>query len=153
MILTTHALAGAAIGKTFDNPWAIIALSVIIHFFLDTFRHGEYLNRKSGIKEVLRKVLIDLSAGIGAVLFITLAAKDMALEKIYHIFLGSFFSMFPDLLTFLYWKLNITSLKKIFEFHGRIHKHPQGSKERAWTFRNSMNDIIFSIIAIAILLF
>ncbi len=49
MILTTHTLTGAVVGKCVNNTWLIMILSVILHFILDTFRHGEYLNRKSGI--------------------------------------------------------------------------------------------------------
>jgi hypothetical protein len=62
---------------------------------------------------------------------------------------GAVISMFPDLLTVLYWKMNFKFLGKIYQFHQFVHKRfPDGAPERQWTLRNSRNDILFSLIAI-----
>ncbi|HBO16706.1 MAG: hypothetical protein UR69_C0004G0070 [Candidatus Moranbacteria bacterium GW2011_GWE2_35_2-] len=150
MILTTHALAGAAIGKNFDNPWLIILLSLAFHYIMDSFRHGEYLDRKSFFKNTWWKVVLDLFIGL-TIIGVAIFSKNFNLRETSIILLGSFFSMLPDLLTVFYWKLNFKILEKIFNFHAWVHKHPPFSPERAWTFRNSLNDIIFSLVAIFLL--
>lgn len=151
MILTTHALTGAVIGKNLDNPCLIIILSIIIHYLMDTLRHGEYLDRNSTTRETLWKVFLDIFAGL-SIIFAILYFRNIDSWKSFLILLGAFFSMFPDLLTFLYWKMNVKFLKKLFDFHAWIHKFPPLSPERDWTFQNSLNDITISLTAIILLL-
>ncbi len=147
MILTTHALVGAAIGKNFGNPWIIIILSLAIHYTMDSFRHGEYLDRQSTLANTWWKVALDLFSGLAIVgLFIIFEKPDSA--KTFSILLGSFFSMLPDLLTVLYWKVKMKIFEKLFHFHAWVHKYPPFSEKRLWTLRNAVNDIIFSAIAI-----
>lgn len=150
MILATHALVGAAIGEKIQNPWLIVIFSLAMHFVLDAFRHGEYLNQKSTIKNTAQKVALDLSAGLIIIIFYILI-KHPGHTTITNILLGAFISVFPDSLTFLYWQAGVKFLKKPFEFHTWLHKYPPLSPERAWTFRNAANDIIISFIAIIIL--
>lgn len=155
MILTTHALTGAVIGKNIDSPFLIIIASLVIHYLMDTLRHGEYLDRKSTTKETLWKVFFDISIGltiIGLTLYSSYIFNNSNDFNIFNVLLGAFFSMFPDLLTFLYWKVGINFLKKPFDFHAWIHKFPPFSPERDWNLRNSINDIIISATAIALLL-
>lgn len=150
MLLTTHALAGAAIGKTFNNIGLIIIISIALHFLLDTVRHGEYLNQKSKWNEFW-KVAIDVLIGL-SVLGIVIYFSDFSRIEIRNILIGSFFSMLPDLLTLLNWKLRVKLLKGYYDFHTRLHKYPPFSKERCFNFKNAINDIIFSLTAIILLL-
>jgi len=152
MILTTHALVGAALGKHVSNPWLIFLIAIPLHFVLDHFRHGEYLNRKSTFANIWWKVVLDLIAGlaiVGGYIFwshpVPLAARN--------ILIGAFVSMFPDLLTVLYWKLHFNFLKIPFDFHERIHPYPKGDQRYDWTLRNARNDILFSILALVLLIF
>lgn len=150
MILTTHALIGAALGKYISNPWIITAVALPIHYILDVFRHGEYLGQQSKTKEVLGKVTLDILAGLSIItLYAIFFHPSIQVTKT--IFLGAFISMFPDLITFLHWKLHVPYLGKIYQFHQWVHRFPRGSKERIWNLRNATNDILFSIIAIVIL--
>lgn len=151
MILTTHALVGAAIGKHISNPFIITAIAIPLHFFLDTFRHGEYLSQESKTKEVLKKVLLDLITGI-SLIGIYILIINPSIQLIYAILFGAFISMFPDLITFLHWKLNLPYLGKIYKFHQWVHRYTRGSKERIWSLRNATNDILFSIIAIVLIM-
>lgn len=146
MILTTHALVGAAIGKNIESPWLVAALSIIIHFILDIFRHGEYLNQNSKLKEFW-KVAIDLTVGY-SIIIIVIFSSDFSDIRIKNILIGSFASIFPDMLTFLYWKVNLKFLQSYFNFHQKFHRYPPFSKEREWNLRNAANDIIVSLIAI-----
>lgn len=153
MILATHALVGAAIGEKISSPWLIVFLSLAMHFVLDAFRHGEYekgFDSKVTFKNTWWKVALDFFIGFFAVLLLIYFNQFSALQ-IKYIFLGVFASIFPDSLTFLYWKFNFPLLKKLYEFHSWCHKYHPLSPNRAWNLRNSVNDIIISLIAIIIL--
>jgi hypothetical protein len=154
MILSTHALVGAAIGKNISNPWLIVALSLVVHFILDSFRHGEYFDsRTATIKSASWKVLLDLSLGGAIILFFILSThSDFLITR--NILLGAFFSMFPDLLTIIFWKFKWKILDHIKKFHSFAHRYsrfPKFSPQRQWTLRNATNDILFSAIAILLL--
>lgn len=152
MILTTHALVGAAIGKFIPNPLLQIVILIPLHYTMDIFRHGEYLGKKSTFANTWWKVAIDLIAGPLTILSI-FYFQDFNNATLIAMLTGAFISMFPDLLTVLYWKLNFKFLKKIYLFHQFVHRRfPDGSPQRAWTLRNAINDIIFIIISITILL-
>lgn len=152
MILTTHALVGAAVGKYAANPWLIAAISLPLHFLLDVFRHGEYLNKKSTMKDTLWKVALDLAGGltiIGGYLYLAEPPAGI----VFAILFGAFISMFPDLITFLHWQIKVPFLGKPYRFHQFVHgRFKEGSKEREWNLRNAVNDIVFSAIAITLLL-
>lgn len=152
MILTTHALVGAALGKNISNPIILIILSLIIHYSMDIFRHGEYLGKKSTLRDTWWKVAIDLLVGISIILFY-ITYNNPGAEITRNILLGTFTSMFPDFLTVLYWKLDFKFLKKAYNFHQLVHsRFKEGSRERAWTLQNAVNDILFSTIAIILLI-
>jgi hypothetical protein len=149
MILTTHALTGAVIGKNISNVWLVIILSFLSHFILDRFRHGEYLNQKT-FGGAFWKTTIDLVIGlsiIGGVSYFS----NFTSNDIRNIFIGSFFSMLPDALTLIYWKSKVKILAPLYQFHTWVHKYALNSPERLWNFRNAANDIIISLIAIVVL--
>ena len=151
MILTTHALTGAVIGKNIDNPWIIIILSLTIHFIMDSFRHGEYFDsRTATIKDTAWKIILDLFFSGAIILsFLFFSKPDFIITR--NILLGSFFSIFPDFLTVLFWKFKWNILGKIKDFHAFCHRYsrfPAFSYERQWTLRNAANDILFSLLAI-----
>lgn len=151
MTLSTHALVGAAIGKNIPNPWLIIFFSLVIHFILDSFRHGEYFDsRTATIKNASWKIILDLSIGGTIILFFVLSThSNFLLTR--NILLGAFFSMLPDFFTILFWKFRWKILGHIKKFHSFAHRYsrfPKISPEREWNLRNALNDIIFSVIAI-----
>ncbi len=154
MILATHSLTGAVIGKYVNDSWLVILLSIVIHFLMDNLRHGEYeesFDSQAAFKNTWWKAALDLAA---ALLFIALFInfEKLTVLKIRNVLIGSFFSMFPDLLTFLYWKFRLKFLLPIYRFHSWAHRYPRFSKEREWNLRNAVNDIAISVIAIIILL-
>lgn len=152
MILTTHALVGAAVGKYVSNPIALTAILIPLHYAMDIFRHGEYLGKKSTLKNTWWKVALDLFGGLTIMLSVA-NLQNFSTTVFISIMLGAFISMFPDLLTVLYWKLNFRFLEKIYSFHQLVHKRfPDYSPQRAWTLRNAVNDIVFSTVAIILLL-
>jgi len=151
MILTTHALVGAALGKHVSNPWLIALIAIPLHYILDHFRHGEYLNRQSTFKNTWWKVALDLIMGF-SIVFGYILFSHPAPFAIRNILLGAFISMFPDLLTVLYWKLDFKFLKIPFDFHERVHPYPKGDKRYDWNLRNTRNDTLLSILAIILLI-
>lgn len=151
MILTTHALVGAAIGKGLGNPWLIIPASVAVHYTLDAIPHGEYLDKKSTVKNTWWKVALDLLVGLVAVLFYIITKKASGAE-IRNIALGVFFSLFPDFLTLLYWQAHFDFLKKIYAFHEWVHKLIS-QKDLPWKLQNARNDILVSLLAVIFLFF
>lgn len=156
MILATHALTGAVIGKYISNPSGIIILSLAVHYTLDSFRHGEYFDdRISNFRNTWWKVTFDIMLGL-SIIFSYLYTTNPPWLTIKNIFLGTFFSMFPDLLTVIYWRFrNIKILAKIKLFHAWAHHYtrfPKYSPERQWTLRNAFNDILISLAAIILLL-
>lgn len=156
MILATHALVGAAIGKNVSSPWLVVILSLIIHFILDGFRHGEYFDsRTAKVKDTWWKVALDLYAGL-VIIFGYLFSHQLSSSVIFNILLGAFVSMLPDSFTILYWRFRWKLLGKLYDFHQLAHRYsrfPKFGKERRWTLRNAWNDILFSIIAIFFLFF
>ena|GEM_PF-594173 len=151
MILTTHALVGAAAGKYISNPLILTTILIPLHYALDIFRHGEYLNKKSTFRDTTWKVALDLFIG-GTIILFAIYSKNISSAVSLSMITGAIISMFPDLLTVLYWKFNFKFLGKIYQFHQFVHsRFADGSPQRAWTLRNAVNDIVFSVLAIIIM--
>jgi hypothetical protein len=150
MLLATHALTGTVIGKNINNPYLIALTALVFHFLMDTLRHGEYINLKSSLKEAW-KPFLDLFIGV-VVVFLMLKISPQENWQLRNILVGFFFSILPDSLTFFYWKLKCKFLKKIIEFHNWVHRYPRFSPEREWSLRNLRNDIIISLLMIALFL-
>lgn len=97
MILTTHALVGAALGKNIDNLWILIPVSIIVHFILDTFRHGEYIetsDKKMTFRNTWWKVCLDISATL-IFLALFLIFGKLSPTQSRNVLIGSFFQLFP----------------------------------------------------------
>lgn len=154
MILVTHELVGAAIGEKIHNPWLIVIFSLAMHFVLDTFRHGEYVESFDSLvafKNTWRKVVLDFLTGmVIIIIYLVIRKPDAFIVK--NICLGVFFSVIPDFITFIYWKYRFALLEKYYAFHSKfLHSYLPGVPERAWNLQNAANDIIISLIAIIIL--
>lgn len=157
MILATHALTGAVIGKYIPNPYAIVAISLAVHYFMDFIRHAEYFDdRVATIKDTWRKVALDIIFGLSTI-SLFLYSYNPNFEESKNILLGAFFSMLPDLLTVIHWKYKkLPILPEIKKFHSWAHNYskiPKYAPERQWNLRNARNDIIISLLATAILFF
>lgn len=153
MILTTHALTGAVIGKNVFNQWFIILLSIAVHFIMDAFRHGEYVevfNKNTSIKNSGWKVLLDLTVGLFLIILITQLENTNSLTT-KNIVLGGLFSILPDFITAIFWKFRWKFLERYYAFHSWLHKYPRYAPEREWNLRNSVNDFLISALAIIFL--
>jgi len=150
MILTTHALTGAVLGKNINNLWILIPVSIVLHFLMDHLRHGEYVeafDSKTAFGNTWWKVCLDIS--VSAIMLLSFIHFDKLNPlQIRNVLIGSFFSAFPDLTTVIYWKFRLKFLAPVYKFHTWCHKYPQGAKERVWNFRNGTNDLAVSALAI-----
>lgn len=150
MILTTHILAGAVLGANVQNPYAVAGLAVAVHFALDLLPHGDYLNKKSKLREFW-KVALDLAIGLGtvyALFFLRDAASTANLENIA---IGIFFSLLPDGATLLY-MMGVKFLKPIKKFHEKLHYYPEFSPGSQFHLKNNLWDIFISLVSVITLL-
>lgn len=152
MILTAHILTGAVLGANIQNPYAVAGLAVAVHFALDLLPHGDYLNKKSKLREFW-KVALDLAIGLGTVAAI-LFFRDPTPKDISNIAIGIFFSLLPDGTTVLYWNMGIKFFKPIYNFHQKLHlvHYPDFAPERRFKLKNNLFDIFISLVAIVTLL-
>ncbi|MDP1846097.1 MAG: hypothetical protein Q8L09_05185 [Candidatus Moranbacteria bacterium] len=145
MILTTHILSGAVLGANIQNPYAVAGLSIALHFLLDLFPHGDYLNKKSGLREFW-KVAIDLAIGFSLIAAILFCRGFTSTGGLQNIAIGIFFSLLPDGTTFLHIWMKMKFLKPVKDFHESLHRHENGSPERQFRLKNNLWDILFSLI-------
>lgn len=150
MVIATHALIGAVIGKNINNPYLIAGIALVSHFAFDTLRHGEYITLRSKLSEAWKSFL-DLFIGIAIIAF-SAYLNPLTDSQLKNMLIGIAFSIFPDSLTFFYWKMKCEFLKKLIDFHNWVHKYPRFSPERDWSLRNVRNDIIISLLAFSILI-
>ncbi|PIU78183.1 MAG: hypothetical protein COZ28_00065 [Candidatus Moranbacteria bacterium CG_4_10_14_3_um_filter_44_15] len=153
VILTTHILSGALVGAEIKNPFYVAVISIIVHFLLDLFPHGDYLNKKSRLKDFW-KVAIDLVIGfslVAVIIFIRGGTSSNGLS-IGNVAIGIIFSLLPDFTTFLYRYLNMEFLKPVKNFHESLHCYENGVPEREFRLKNNLWDILISLISLIILI-
>jgi hypothetical protein len=151
VILTTHILSGAALGANIQNPYAVAAFAVALHFALDILPHGDYLNKKSSIREFW-KVAIDLFFGFAIIAAALFSKGALEPDTLRNILIGIFFSVLPDGITFLYWKMGVKFLKPVYDFHQNLHCFPEFSPERRFRFKNNLWDILISLASLILLI-
>lgn len=152
MVLTTHALVGAAIGKYSNNLAVIAGASVVMHYAMDILRHGDYYEEERTLFQGFIKELLDLLIA-GILISAIIYFKKPAITEIYYMLWGVVWSLLPDLLTLLYDKFNIKFLGGIYKFNYWIHHLLYTDSERQWVLKNLTNDFIISSAAIILLLF
>lgn len=153
MILTTHLLSGAVIGANVKNPYAVAGLAVAVHFLMDIIPHGDYLNKKSKLGEFW-KVALDLAIGLLLVATVIFRRGETISEILYmkNVTIGIFFSLLPDGITFLYWKMGMKFLKPIYNFHQKLHHFKNGSPQREFRLKNNYWDLLISLACLFLLI-
>lgn len=137
MILATHAIVGAAVGRLFPaHPIAAFAAGVISHFILDSIPHYDYhLRSVSKNKEnrmhddmvfsrhFARDILvIGFDGAVGAALALYFL-YDFNQSWYYFVSLTAGFcgGIIPDALQFAYWKIRREPFVSLQKFHLAIH--------------------------------
>jgi len=154
MILATHILTGTLVGAKIRNPFSIVAVSVILHYLLDSIPHGEYLNRKSKFAKTWWKVTLDIFVGLllsGIILF----SKGWIFEKdmLGRIILAILFSLLPDLTTLIFMMTKGKILKSLYRLNQWAHGYTDDSASPEFTFKNFRFEFAINLIALALLIF
>lgn len=136
MVLSTHAVVGAAIASIFPaNPLLGFALGFASHFALDAIPHWHYQVRsvlreegsKKGVDMAignkyflldLLKIGMDGVLGVCVALLIFNPTQPMIFSGT---LLGAIGGMLPDALQFAYWKWKHEPLVSLQRFHHFIH--------------------------------
>lgn len=137
MILTPHALIGAAIYTLIPNPWIGIPLAFISHFAADWIPHNHYHSKASENGEFALSINNFLKVGIDFTIAIALCSIITWRHQNILFILAGFLAMFPDALSFFELlckkyplpakKIILPPLQFIRKFHLAIHakKDPQ----------------------------
>ena len=161
MILTTHAIVGAAVGRLVLNPYESFALGFISHFLIDAIPHWAYplasliRDEKDPLKKdmILDRrfirdlilVIIDFCSGVsldifvfqGAISFINFSLPLLA---------GALGGVLPDALQFAYFKIRREPLITLQKLHIRVN-----GKEDIFALPYGLLSQIILIIAVVII--
>jgi len=136
MILTSHLLAGAAIGSRVHDWWAVAALSMASHYLLDAIPHSQYkvrfLKSKSSRKEViidLFKIAVDFASGFFFVAFIGIKSLNFP-----YMMFGMAMAVLPDFLQFLYY----FQKNKLLEIFTQVHDYFAFEKNQIFAWQNAL---------------
>lgn len=131
MILTTHAVTGAALASLFPHQPVIGFLAAFAsHYVLDAIPHWDYpiltasLKPNIGGKLRLEKsLLIDFTKlGSDALLGLLLATLFFApLPSVFPALLGAIGGLLPDFLQFVYTRFRREPLSSLQRFHRWVH--------------------------------
>ena len=131
MILSTHALVGAALANMFPaHPGAAFAVGFASHFVLDAIPHADYpirsasLDPKIGAPLRFDRALLQDAVTIGADGFLGLLFAFLlfaSAENQWAILLGAFGAMLPDAIQFLHARIPREPLRTLQRLHGWTH--------------------------------
>lgn len=139
MILSTHAIIGAAVARLLQgHPILGFFAAFASHFFADAIPHWEYkLHSYTDDKEhplrsnmvfgrsFLRDLIftgLDFGLGILVSWIFFIGPADQAFVSAhYEVLLGALGGVLPDFFQLLYWKLRWWPLKQLQRFHLWIH--------------------------------
>lgn len=140
MILTTHMLAGGAIGRLVpQNPFLAFILGFLSHFVLDAIPHSQYelkslTGKKSSLEldmvideRFLRDLgMISLDFCLGATLSLAISGSSLS------VVCGALGGILPDFLLFVYFKTKTFLLKPIQEFHVFLNRDNHFGMNSFW---------------------
>jgi hypothetical protein len=131
MILSTHALVGAALANMFPaHPAAAFAVGFASHFVLDAIPHADYpirsasLDPKIGAPLRFDRALLQDTVTIGADGFLGLLIAFLlfaSTENQWAILLGALGAMLPDAIQFLHARFPREPLRTLQRFHRWAH--------------------------------
>lgn len=155
MTLATHAVVGAAAAALFpEQPYAAFAAGFASHFALDALPHWDYGHYLRSMQwDPVRRMHTDMAMGkhflrdlsiIGADAFLgfilTLLVARMLSVSPEIALVGAGAGIFPDLLQFVYFKLQRTPFERVFAPLQCFHVAVQEGKEReAWGWRRGLS--------------
>lgn len=135
MILSTHAVAGAAVGQLTGNPVATFVFGLLSHFVLDAVPHWQYeLKSKTYNDDIMAENMaldkrfirdiviigIDFFAGI-FISILAFAGWNGFADPPTALLAGMLGGVLPDALQFVFWKFKREPLVTVQKFHFWVH--------------------------------
>lgn len=129
MIITTHVLAGAAIGARTSHLSLALIFGLASHYLLDAIPHWDYLDEFTEIlnRKGFIKTIIDFIIGFILVLIFICSCYD----RMAFISIAVLASILPDFIEFIYKATNFRILEPLSRFHRRIHAKKELSFKKA----------------------
>ncbi len=135
MILATHAIVGAAVGRLTGNPLLALVAGFISHFLADAIPHWQYrlgsmVHRDGPMEDdmiINRKFIWDLAKtgfdfAAGIILSVLLFQGTNNLSNIsIPLIAGAVGGVLPDALQFAYFKIRREPLTSLQKLHNRAH--------------------------------
>ena len=159
MILSTHALVGAALANMFPaHPGAAFAVGFASHFVLDAIPHADYpirsasLDPKIGAPLRFDRALLQDAVTIGADGFLGLLFAFLlfaSAENQWAILLGAFGAMLPDAIQFLHARFPREPLRTLQRLHRWAHTKTE-LKERVGLAIASQVLLVVAISAVSV---
>jgi len=152
MVISSHFLAGAAIGKVTGNPILAIVVGFLFHFVMDLVPHWNYGYKH--LKKFKTLILVLLDPLLALALFVAIGlARGYSFSTWLITFLGGVGCVLPDLIEFIIRIFNLQSLTFFLKFHRTVHwfeKHPENiwataEDEYPYTKKGIMCGIIYQI--------
>ncbi|HRY60056.1 MAG TPA: hypothetical protein P5096_01615 [Patescibacteria group bacterium] len=163
MVISSHFIAGAALGKATGNPILAVVFGFVLHFVMDLVPHWNYGYKH--LKKVKTLLLVLMDPLLAFALYLTIGLiRGYSASTWLVTFLGGFFCALPDLIEFFIRVFNIKPLIFFLKFHRAVHwfdPHPENIWATAedeiqftkkGTFFGILYQIPFVIIAIYFLL-
>lgn len=168
MTLSTHAIAGAAVGAlAAGNPALAASGAFMSHFLLDAIPHWDYKLSSSerkeddpmtwGVDTRAKGFALDLAkTGFDSILGIGVVAATLALLGApafvwLGAILGALFGILPDFLQFVYFKVRREPLSSLQRFHIFMHADGDFNDRPAVGIPMQLGVWALSIAAIAVL--
>lgn len=137
MIISSHFIAGAAVGKLTGNPILAVVIGFIFHFIMDLVPHWNYGYKHLQKAKTLLLVLLDPL--LVFVIFLAIGlARGYDTATWINTFIGGFACVLPDLIEFIIRVFKIKPLVFFLKFHRAVHWFDK-SPEDIWESGEELN--------------
>ncbi|MDD5731335.1 MAG: hypothetical protein PHU42_00335 [Patescibacteria group bacterium] len=137
MVISSHFLAGAAIGKATGNPILAVVFGFALHFIMDLVPHWNYGYKH--LKKIKTLILVLLDPFLAFALFVTIGIlRGYNSATWIAAFLGGAACALPDLIELIIRILKIKPLSFFLKFHRNVHWFDEKPKD-IWETAEDMN--------------
>lgn len=165
MLLATHAIVGAAVGRFFPKyPFLAFIFAFISHFLIDAIPHWDYplksfTRDKNNPKDLMKAdmpwsknfirdlviIAIDLISGLILALYIFETTEFNSA-----ILWGALGAVLPDALQFVYFKLRVEPFRTIHRFHMWVQRQGENHILENHNLAGLLSQASFSAVAVII---
>ena len=126
MLMTVHAIVGAAIGQQVDNIYLSFIIGFLSHFVLDLIPHGDSelidgYYKKEKVRKMIGLVVIDAIA-MAVLILLLFSYKSADFTNKYSVIFGILGSILPDFIVGIA-ELSKKHFQNFYRFHTQIHTY------------------------------